>query len=387
MISAQGLTKIYRSGKRALDGIDLEVKEGEIFGFLGPNGAGKTTAIKVLTTLTAPSSGTARVAGFDLTREAALVRTAIGYVAQEAGVDWQLTGRENLILQGRLYRLPGGRIRTRADELLDLFRLTSVADRPVMTYSGGMRRKLDIASGLIHRPRLLFLDEPTLGLDIESRVALWDYIRRLNSEGMTIFLTTHYLEEADRLAHRVAILDQGQVRAVDAPERLKDAITGDAICLTFDPTGPAPQPARWETLRSESYLRDLILRGHEVVLYVDNAQAVLPRVMARVDAMGTPPRSVTISRPTLDDVFLKLAGRHLHAAAEETPAQGWWAKWQNQKGGNGKGGAWPSSVKGDENGQAPEESRSKESPSASTPGVEAKASNTEEPWRKWQGKK
>jgi ABC-2 type transport system ATP-binding protein len=224
IIQASGLTKVYPGGHTALAAIDLAVREGEIFGFLGPNGAGKTSTIKILTTLSRPSSGAASVAGFDVVRDGPAVRRVIGYVAQEAGVDHFLTGRENLVLQGRLYHLDRRLIEERTHELLGLFDLLPVADRLVSSYSGGTKRKLDIATALLHRPRVLFLDEPTLGLDLQSRHALWDYIRRLNTAyGMTIFLTTHYLEEADKLAHRVAILDQGGEGGGDA-EALKDGV-------------------------------------------------------------------------------------------------------------------------------------------------------------------
>lgn len=331
IIQTDRLSKVYPGGRTALAGIDLAVFEGEIFGFLGPNGAGKTSTIKILTTLSRPSSGTASVAGFDVVRESAAVRRVIGYVAQEAGVDYFLTGRENLTLQGRLYHLDSRVIAERTDELLALFDLQSVADRLVSSYSGGTKRKLDIATALLHRPRVLFLDEPTLGLDLQSRHALWEYIRRLNaSHGMTIFLTTHYLEEADKLSHRIAIVDQGGVKAVGTPDALKDGVGGDAIRLTFE--SGAPGPAVWQVLKSHPLVKDVIAEGESVHVVVKEGREALPKLLPALDAANAGIRSITVARPSLDDVFLKYTGKAFVAGGASNGAA-WWTRWQ-------QGGSW-----------------------------------------------
>jgi ABC-2 type transport system ATP-binding protein len=221
-VEARDLVKTYPPGTRALDGLTLAIAPGEVFGLLGPNGAGKSTAIKILTTLTRPDSGTATVAGHDVLREPQRVRRAIGVVAQKSGTDPMATGRENLLLQGHLYRMGGAALKHRVGELIDRFDLGTVADRPVRTYSGGTQRRLDVAVGLVHRPAVLFLDEPTTGLDPEARAALWQEIDRLSTgEGLTILLTTHYLDEADRLADRLAIVDSGRVVVEGTPAELK----------------------------------------------------------------------------------------------------------------------------------------------------------------------
>ena len=328
IIHAAGITKVYPGGRTALAKIDLSVLEGEIFGFLGPNGAGKTSTIKILTTLSRPSSGVASVSGFDTVRAAAAVRRVIGYVAQEAGVDYFLTGRENLILQGRLYHLDRQIILERVEELLRLFDLGSAADRLVSSYSGGMKRKLDIATALLHRPRVLFLDEPTLGLDLQARHALWDYIRKLNTtEGMTIFLTTHYLEEADQLAHRVAILSEGGVRAVGTPEALKDGVGGDTIRLTFDAGAPGPEV--WQALRGHPLVVDIVAENESLHVIVRQGREALPKLLPTLDGLGGGLRSITVSRPSLDDVFLKHTGKAFAVSDTSESASGaWWTKWQ-----------------------------------------------------------
>ncbi len=223
-VEALDLRKTYPGGVEALRGVSFSVWPGEVFGLLGPNGAGKSTTVRILATLSAPTGGTARVAGFDVGREGLEVRRRIGYVAQVSGVDPAATGRENLTLQGRLHRLAGGELAARVDELLDLFDLAGAADRPAATYSGGMKRRLDVAMGLVHRPAVLFLDEPTTGLDPESRAVLWREVRRLAAGGLALLLTTHYLEEADQLAARIAIVDQGRVVAAGTPDELKASL-------------------------------------------------------------------------------------------------------------------------------------------------------------------
>lgn len=327
IVQASGLSKVYSGGHTALATLDLSVQEGEIFGFLGPNGAGKTSTIKILTTLSRPSAGTASVAGFDVVREGAAVRRVIGYVAQEAGVDYFLTGRENLVLQGRLYHLGRRAIAERTEELLQLFELGPVADTLVSSYSGGTKRKLDIATALLHRPRVLFLDEPTLGLDLQSRHALWAYIRRLNAEhGMTLFLTTHYLEEADKLAHRIAILDQGGVKAVGTPDALKDGVGGDAIRLSFESGSPGPNV--WQALRSHPLVVEVVADGESLHVVVKEGREALPKLLPALDAIGAGVHSITVSRPSLDDVFLKHTGRAFTVGESAEGGGAWWKKWQ-----------------------------------------------------------
>jgi len=245
-VDARELVKTYEGGIEAVRGISLQIPSGSVFGLLGPNGAGKSTVVRLLTTLSAPTSGSATVAGRDIVREQAAVRRAIGYVAQESGVDVQATGRENLLLQGRIYGLRGHELNLQATELLDRFALTAAADRLVKTYSGGMKRKLDVAMGLIHEPRVLFLDEPTTGLDPEARAEMWEQIRELAwDRGLTVLLTAHYLEEADQFAHRLAIVDKGRIVIEGTPDQLKAELHGDAITLEL---GPDADPARGREL-------------------------------------------------------------------------------------------------------------------------------------------
>ena len=233
-IEVSDLRKTYAGGVEALRGVSFAVAAGEVFGLLGPNGAGKSTAVRILATLSAPTGGSARVAGFDVAREGYQVRRRIGYVAQASGVDPTATGRENLILQGRLHRLPGSELGRRVGELLDLFDLAGAADRPAGGYSGGMKRRLDLAMGLVHRPAVLFLDEPTTGLDPESRAVVWREVRRLAAGGLTLLLTTHYLEEADQLAARLAIVDQGRVVAAGTPAELKAGLPASVSRPSLD---------------------------------------------------------------------------------------------------------------------------------------------------------
>jgi ABC-2 type transport system ATP-binding protein len=380
IIHAERLSKVYPGGRTALSAMDLSVSEGEILGFLGPNGAGKTSTIKILTTLSRPSSGTASVAGLDVVREPAAVRRVIGYVAQEAGVDYFLTGRENLVLQGRLYHLDARIIAERTNELLALFALESVADQLVSSYSGGTKRKLDIATALLHRPKVLFLDEPTLGLDLQSRHALWDYIRRLNaSDGMTIFLTTHYLEEADKLAHRVAIVDQGGVKAVGTPEVLKDGVGGDTIRMTFD--GGAPGPSVWQLLKSHPLVNDVVADGDSLHVVVKEGREALPKLLPALDTAHAGLRSITLSRPSLDDVFLKHTGKAFSSETASPGGEAWWTKWQKGGGGSWGNKPWSESStdeKGPTDAGHPEE--------AAAPPETAKPGDSGAPaWKQWSG--
>jgi ABC-2 type transport system ATP-binding protein len=315
-IQTHDLVKVYAGKVRALDGITFDVKEGEVFALLGPNGAGKTTTVRILTTLSKPTSGTARVAGFDVSRDAGKVRQRIGVVAQKASLDPTSTGRENLVLQGRFFGLGGRTLKQRVDELLTIVGLTQAADRLASTYSGGMARRLDIAIGLVHRPRVLFLDEPTTGLDPEVRAAMWDEIRRLAAdEGLTILLTTHYLEEADRLAGQLAILDQGKVVTTGTPESLKAELRGDAIAVEL--ANGAGEPEVRSALAGVPGIGELQLDDHTVHLRVAAGATALPGVLTALDANGVAVASATVSRPSLDDVYLRHTGRSF-ASAERT---------------------------------------------------------------------
>jgi ABC-2 type transport system ATP-binding protein len=307
-IVAEGLVRHFGDVK-AVDGIDLEVRPGEIFGFLGPNGAGKSTAVRMLTTLLRPTSGTARVAGHDVVREADAVRRSIGVALQDAAIDPLMTGRELLALQAVLYGIPRAESRGRTEELLERVGLTAAADRRVGTYSGGMRRRLDLALSLIHRPTVLFLDEPTTGLDPMSRVALWEEVRRLNREGTTVMLTTQYLEEADQLADRVAIIDHGRIVRLGTPADLKADVREPSLMVTV----PAAQQdaargvlARFGELRPGAEGRlGVGLRG--------GASAVTDVVRA-LDEAGVRLQHLELHEPSLDDVFADATGHRLEGA-------------------------------------------------------------------------
>jgi ABC-2 type transport system ATP-binding protein len=316
-IKVEGLTKRFGSVV-ALGGIDFQVPAATIFGLLGPNGAGKTTAIRILTTILTPDEGRAEILGHDVIREAEAVRYRIGLAGQFAAVDPNLTGRENLRLVGRLAQMPREAIRTRADELLERFDLSDAADRPVRTYSGGMRRRLDVAAALVQRPPVLFLDEPTTGLDLQSRNALWATIRELVAEGTTVLLTTQYLEEADRLASRVAVVDVGRVIAEGTPAELKANLGNTVIEIGM--------PDEVEALRAQAALAALNggpeLEGTMLRLSSDSPR-VLMDVLRTLDGQGLSPSSLTVREPSLDDVFLALTGHHAESteAQEREPAQ------------------------------------------------------------------
>jgi ABC-2 type transport system ATP-binding protein len=307
-IEAKDLIKTYPPDVRALDGLSFEVEAGTVFGLLGPNGAGKSTTVKVLTTLSRPDSGEARVAGIDVLAEPVRVRQAIGVVSQRSGVDVQATGRENLVLQGQLHGLYGRELAQRVDSLLERFGLADAADRIAGTYSGGMQRRLDIAMGLIHTPQVLFLDEPTTGLDPEVRAGMWKEISRLAAdEGLTILLTTHYLEEADRLAQRLAIVDRGRVVAEGSPEQLKAELRGDAILIEL-----AEREAGRRVngaLQEVPGVREVAIDGGSLRARADDGGRAVPMVLAALEAQSVPVAAVTVSRPSLDDVYLRYTGR------------------------------------------------------------------------------
>jgi ABC-2 type transport system ATP-binding protein len=316
MIEANGLTKRY-GDVQALDGLSFDVAPGTIFGLLGPNGAGKSTAVKVLTTLARAEGGKARVAGFDVASDAARVRRSIGVVAQRSGIDVELTGRENVILAGRLQGLRGRDLAQRADTVLAELGLGEAARRIAKGWSGGMQRRLDIAMGLVHRPKVLFLDEPTTGLDPEVRAAMWAEISRLNEEeGLTILLTTHYLEEADRLASALAIVDRGRVVAQGAPGQLKAALEGDALHVELGDVAADGDVA--SALAAVRGLREIQVEGRSLHARADDGARAVPAVLAALDAHAIGVASVTVARPSLDDVYLRVAGRSFAAADADT---------------------------------------------------------------------
>jgi ABC-2 type transport system ATP-binding protein len=326
IIIVRGLRKSFkgRRGKgrpervEAVRGIDLAVREGETFGFLGPNGAGKSTTLRILSTLLSADEGEVRIAGLDVRREPAAVRTAIGYVSQAGGADPLATGRENLLLQARLYGLPKNRADARSRELIQALGLSEFVDRFVKTYSGGQRRKLDIAIGMVHGPKILFLDEPTTGLDPASRAQLWAQIRLLRSLGTTVFLTTHYMEEADALCDRIAIIDRGQVVVEGAPDDLKGGIHGDILSLTVNHVQDAPELALG-ALRQLDMVREATAEGGSLRLVVSRGGEALPVVLRLLEARGIGVSDIALSRPSLDDVFLRATG---HSLRDETVVAG-----------------------------------------------------------------
>jgi ABC-2 type transport system ATP-binding protein len=314
-IVVEGLVREFKKGPRAVDGIDLQVNPGEIYGFLGPNGAGKSTTVHMLTTLLPPTAGTARVAGFDVVKEGAKVRKAIGAALQEAALDPLLSGREHLRLQMAMHGIGGEERRRRADELLERVGLTEAADRKVKGYSGGMKRRLDLALALVHRPRILFLDEPTTGLDPQSRAALWEEVGRLSrEEGVTVFLTTQYLEEADVLADRVGIIDHGRIVAEDTPEQLKSEIgcsTVEALPANADERGAVA------TVLERFGERTTGFAPGTVAVQLASSDGNLAEIVRALDAEDLRIAHLQIHEPTLDDVFLAKTGRHLEGASVE----------------------------------------------------------------------
>jgi ABC-2 type transport system ATP-binding protein len=312
-IEAKDLRKTYPPGVVALDRLSLSVEEGTIFALLGPNGAGKSTTVRVLGTLTRPDGGTARVAGIDVLADPVRVRRAIGVVGQKHGSDREATGRENLVLQGEFYGITGRELRRRVAASLERFGLTDAAGRKVKTYSGGMQRRLDIAMGLLHEPRVLFLDEPTTGLDPEARAELWREIERLSAEQrMTILLSTHYMEEADRLAARLAIVDRGRIVVEGTPSGLKSGLEGDTIHVELADLNGAGAEAALERVWE---VEDVRLEGRTLHAHARDGGAAVPAVLAALEARGVRATSVTMARPSLDEVYLRYAGRAYSAAS------------------------------------------------------------------------
>ena len=313
-IAVDGLEKRY-GDIEALAGVSFRVREGEVFGLLGPNGAGKSTTVRILCTLTRPDVGTAVVAGHDVVHSPSAVRRAIGYVPQESGVDTYGTGRENLTLQGRVQGLGGATLRRRVDELLELVGIADAADRIVKGYSGGMKRRLDIALGLVQSPQVLFLDEPTTGLDPEARVAMWEELEALaRRETLTILLTTHYLEEADQLADRLAIVSRGKIVVEGTPEELKRRLRGDAVSVELvDGAGCDPVAV----VLALAGVHEAKLEGQLLRTRVESGARAIPGILSALDAAGIGVESVTSHRPSLDDVYLHYTGREFAADEEE----------------------------------------------------------------------
>jgi ABC-2 type transport system ATP-binding protein len=310
MIETTDLRRTFKTRAglvEAVDGVDLRVAAGEIFGFLGPNGAGKTTTLRMLATLIAPTAGEATVAGADLRRQPQLVRQRIGYVPQGGSTDPAETGRGELVIQGRLYGLSAGQAKARAAEVLASLDLEAAADRTTGTYSGGMRRRLDVGLGIVHRPQVLFLDEPTTGLDPQARARMWDEIRKLRELGTTVFLTTHYLEEADALCDRLAIIDQGRIVAEGTSDQLKQAVAGDVVTIGVD----GPREPVISLAASLPFVREIGEEDDLIRLYVDRGETAVPQLLRVLDSAGIRTLSIALHKPSLDDVFLRQTGRSL----------------------------------------------------------------------------
>ncbi|MGC8971780.1 MAG: ATP-binding cassette domain-containing protein [bacterium] len=312
VIEVNKLSKVYPGGIEAIRGISFDVEEGEIFGFLGPNGAGKTTTMMMLTTLIKPTSGSAKVCGYDVLKNPNPVRLSIGYVSQDLAVDDSLTGWENLYLQGRFYHIPKDTMEKRIRELLELVHLADRADERVENYSGGMRKRLDIAMGLIHRPKVLFLDEPTLGLDVQTRQDIWSYIARIREENnMTIFLTTHYMEEADNICDRIAIIDHGEIKAIDTPKNLKENLGGDLITLSIKQNNVEVINLFFESIRNIEYVRDIKKSDGRYTIVASKGEKLIPLVFNIAHEKDIEITSIILKQPTLDDVYIAYTGREL----------------------------------------------------------------------------
>jgi ABC-2 type transport system ATP-binding protein len=313
IISVNDLVLVYSDGTKAVDNISFNVQDGEFFGFLGPNGAGKSTTIKILTTLLRKTRGKVNVAGYDVNDDAASIRKIIGVQSQETTVDGDLTGRENLELQGHFYQMKSSDLKVRVNELLELVELKSVAEKRARNYSGGMKKRLDLATALIQKPKLLFLDEPTTGLDPQSRSTIWTYLQRLNKEeDITIFLTTQYLEEADRLCKRLCIIDFGKIAASGSPAQLKSEIGADSIRIALENCDKDRIRAK-EIIKSMNGVSDIIDSEECINVYAKNAGLLIADIVRAMDSSDIRLSSVTFSSPTLDDVFMKHTGRRIRA--------------------------------------------------------------------------
>ncbi len=308
-IETKSLTKSF-GDVIAVNNISLSVESGEIFGFLGPNGAGKSTTIMILTTLLKPTSGQALISGFDVKTNPKQVRENIGYVQQESTVDEYLTGRENLLLQAKLNHIPKGEIDKRIDDVLDLIELSDKQDKSVGTYSGGMRKRLDIAGGLLHRPKVLFLDEPTVGLDIQTRRKIWKYIKKIHVEfDMTIFLTTHYMEEADQLCDRIGIIDGGKIQVIDSPKNLKKAMGNEVISIILQES--ENHDYFLSELKKIEFVNKINEDGSKLTLFASNGTEVIPKIFQISSKLDTKITSLSLTQPTLDDVFLSYTGHEI----------------------------------------------------------------------------
>lgn len=307
-VETKSLTKLFGNAI-AVNDVSFSVKEGEIFGFLGPNGAGKSTTMMILTTLLKPTSGQALISGFDVVTNAKQVRENIGYVQQESTVDEYLTGRENLLLQAKLNHIPKKEIDKRIDDVLELIELADKQDQAVVTYSGGMRKRLDIAGGLLHRPKVLFLDEPTVGLDIQTRRKIWEYIKKIHSEfDMTIFLSTHYMEEADNLCDRIGIIDDGKIRVIDSPENMKNDMGNEVISIILN---DGEHASFLSEIQKIDFVKKINKDGSKLTLFASNGTEVIPKIFQISSKLDIKITSISLTQPTLDDVFISYTGHEI----------------------------------------------------------------------------
>ena len=308
-IETKSLTKSF-GDLIAVNDVSFSVEKGEIFGFLGPNGAGKSTTMMIFTTLLKPTSGKALIAGFDVTKDAKQVRENIGFVQQETTVDEYLTGRENLLLQAKLNHIPKNEINQRIDDVLELIELSDKQDQAVVTYSGGMRKRLDIAGGLLHRPKVLFLDEPTVGLDIQTRRKIWQYIKKIHVEfEMTIFVTTHYMEEADSLCDRIGIMDHGKIQVIDTPKNMKNALGNEIISLVIDTNNN--HDSFLEELKKIEFIKKINEDNLKLTLFTSNGTEVIPEIFQISSKLDIKINSISLTQPTLDDVFISYTGHEI----------------------------------------------------------------------------
>jgi ABC-2 type transport system ATP-binding protein len=313
IIVAEGLTKVFNKSLVAVDHVDFSVEEGEIFGFLGPNGAGKTTTINMLITVLKPTEGNATVCGYDIRKQASDVRSSIGVVPQEYTADEDLTGLENILLCADLYGIPRKISAERAKELLELVELTKFKDKRVETYSGGMRRRLELACGLINRPKMLFLDEPTLGLDVQTRIATWGYIKRLKEEfGMTLFMTTHYLEEADNLCDRIAIIDNGKIIALETPDALKESLGGDILTLSIE----KKDADITSLIKTVTKVKEVKQQDNTYRIKVEQGDETAPKILNLLVEKGHRITKLSLTKPTLDEVYLEYTGKSMREEQE-----------------------------------------------------------------------
>ena len=314
-IEVDSLTKKFGDFK-AIDNISFDVEEGEIFGFLGPNGAGKSTTMMILTTLLKPSSGKVLVGGYDIMSDAKKVREKIGYVQQEISVDEFLTGRENLYLHARINHIPSNLIKSRIDDVLELVELGEKQDHATLTYSGGMRKRLDIANGLLSRPSVLFLDEPTVGLDIQTRRKIWSYIKKIRKDfGMTVFISTHYMEEADELCGRIGIIDFGKIQVIDTPKSMKRAIGNEIISFNLV-DGKANQDTLIDQINNIEFVKEVKNKQDSITVFSTNSNEVIPKIFQASTNLNMKINSLTLKQPTLDDVFISYTGHDLRDETE-----------------------------------------------------------------------